>query len=141
VYLFGVAGISNFLFMDDEKFGGLIERAVNSLPVEFKAKLENVSIVLREWPSLAQMAKHVGRGGLLLGLYEGIPQTRRGSYGIGGPLPDKVTIFKIPILMISKTENEVEKNVRDTVIHEIAHHFGMDDLEIKSAKERYHERR
>ena len=127
--------------MDDAKFEELINRAIESLPGEFMQKLDNVSIVMQEWPHANQMRKNVGQGSLLLGLYEGIPQIKRGSYGIGGPLPDKITIFKIPILMISKTEDDIEKNVRETVIHEIAHHFGMDDLEIKKAKEKYNERR
>jgi len=126
--------------MNDEKFEKLIEIALETLPKEFKEKLENVSIIIQEWPNNLQMRKHVGGKGLLLGLYEGIPQTRRGSYGIGGPLPDKITIFKIPILMISKSADDVKINVRETVVHEIAHHFGMNDMEIKSAIDKNNKR-
>jgi len=126
--------------MEDSKFETLIEKAIDSLPSEFKLKLENVSIVMAEWPTTLQMKKHVGEGGLLLGLYEGIPHVKRGNYGIGGPLPDKITIFKIPILMIAKSEEDIERQVRETVLHEIAHHFGMDDLDIKNAKEKHKER-
>ena len=118
--------------MPDEEFEKLVEKAVDGLPEEFLKKLENVSIVTQDYPSRSQTDFLHSRGerGFLLGLYQGIPRTRRGNYGIGGVLPDKITIFKIPLLMISRTKSQIEKNVRDTVIHEIAHHFGMSDLEI-----------
>lgn len=118
--------------MEDLDFEKLIDRALEELPEEFKEKMENVSIVMQDWPSRSQGERQIKRGerGLLLGLYEGVPKTKRGYYGIGGQLPDKITIFKIPILMISQVPSDIEKNVRETVIHEIAHHFGMSDAEI-----------
>ncbi len=118
--------------MNDHDFEILINRAIESLPKEFFDKLENVSIVIQDWPSIRQGQEQMNRGdrGILLGLYEGIPQTRRGNYGIGGPLPDKITIFKLPILMMSQDPKDIENNVADTVVHEIAHHFGMSDEEI-----------
>ena len=121
--------------MEDAEFEILISKAVENMPQEFLAKLENVSIVLQDWPSIHQGQEQIKRGqrGLLLGLYEGVPHIKRGNYGIGGSLPDKITIFKIPILMLSQKPDDIEKNVRDTVIHEIAHHFGMTDDEIHKA--------
>ena len=122
--------------MDDTDFEILINKALEDLPKEFLDKLENVSVVIQDWPSIYQGKEQIKRGqrGLLLGLYEGIPQTKRGNYGIGGALPDKITIFKIPIQMISQTSSEIEENVRDTVMHEIAHHFGMDEESIRNTK-------
>ena len=118
--------------IDDTEFEKHINKALEELPKEFLGKIENVSIVMQDWPSRSQGEAQIKRGetGLLLGLYEGVPKTKRGYYGIGGQLPDKISIFKIPILMISKSPTDIEKNVRDTVIHEIAHHFGMTDDEI-----------
>jgi len=121
--------------MEDEEFQKIIKEAVESLPQEFKEKIENVTIVAEDWPNPEQMrlVSQKGGAGLLLGLYQGIPKTRRGNYGIGPTLPDKITIFKIPILRISSSHEEAVNNIRNTVIHEIAHHFGMSDEEIHKA--------
>lgn len=122
--------------MDDEEFENIVEQAVMDLPQEFKEKMENVAIVVSDLPDEEQMKVLTkrGEGGMLLGLYQGIPKTKRGSYGIGGTLPDKITIFKIPLLRISDNYQDAIKNIKDTVIHEIAHHFGMTDRQIHKAK-------
>lgn len=122
--------------MSDEEFDKLIDLALNGLPAEFLDRLENVSIVIEDWPRQDQVKRLRGRSrrGLILGLYEGIPQTRRGRYGIGPTLPDKITIFKTPILMISKSYDGVVENIKETVIHEIAHHFGMSEEAIRDAR-------
>ena len=117
--------------MEDKDFEELVSQALDYLPQEFLEKLENLNVTIADWPMPDQIR---GRGGLLLGLYEGVPQTRRGRYGIGGVLPDKITIFKIPILMISRSLEDIRENVRDTVIHEIAHHFGFSEEGIIKAK-------
>ena len=117
--------------MEDKDFEKLVNQALDSLPQEFLEKLENLNVTIADLPTPAQIR---GRRGLLLGLYEGIPQTRRGRYGIGEILPDKITIFKIPILMISSSPKDVREKVRDTVIHEIAHHFGLSEEGIMKAK-------
>lgn len=122
--------------MNDKQFEQLVELALEGLPKEFLDKLENVSIVTQNWPSKYQMQKLGTRGkkGLLLGLYEGVPQTRRGRYGIGGTLPDKITIFKMPQIIISGSYNDLIINVKNTVIHEIAHHFGMSEEAIRDTE-------
>ena len=125
--------------MNEQEFEDLVDEAVESLPSEFSNLLENVSIIVEDLPSGYQMHKMRQKGvhGMLLGLYEGVPQTKRGHYGIGGALPDKITIFRLPILRISRTNKEVKKQVRDTVLHEIGHHFGMSEEQIHDAmKER-----
>ena len=115
--------------MDTEKFEKLVAEALDSLPVFFKEKLENVDVVVEEWPS-----QEMARGRLLLGLYQGVPKTRRGG-GYSFVLPDKITIFKGPIELVSRGNNEAIKNlVIDTVQHEIAHHFGISDARLRQIK-------
>jgi predicted Zn-dependent protease with MMP-like domain len=124
--------------MNDDAFENIIDKSLNDLPEEFKKKLDNVNITFSDWPTTEQLKKsHATRGrSLLLGLYEGVPQTKRRGYGIGGQLPDKITIFKHPILAISSDNSQLIENIKDTVIHEIAHHFGLSDKQIYEAKKK-----
>jgi len=97
--------------------------------------LENVAIVIEDWPNSHQLRNlKLSKNNLLFGLYEGVPQTRRGRYGIGATLPDKITIFKLPLMMVSGDYQMLKKNVADTVVHEIAHHFGMSEDDIRKPK-------
>jgi predicted Zn-dependent protease with MMP-like domain len=122
--------------MDEDVFSKYVEEAIASLPDEFREKLENVAIIIEDYPNEAQYRKVKSSGGLLLGLYEGIPQTKRGaSYGIGGVLPDKITIFRAAIMSIAQTEEELVTSIRGTVLHEIAHHFGMDEQAVRKAEQ------
>ena len=112
--------------MTIEEFEKLVEKALEDLPQEFKVKLDNVAIVVEDWPRQDQ-----ARGRLLLGLYEGIPKPKRG-YNYSMVLPDKITIFQGPIELIARGSEQMIKNlVLDTVWHEIAHHFGITDERIK----------
>lgn len=122
--------------MDDEEFESLVDGAIDSIPSEFREKLENVSIFVEDFPNIYQREKLQGKGyrGLLLGLYEGVPHTKRGRYGVGGTLPDKITIFRRPILAIARSSEHLKDLVRKTVIHEIAHHFGMSEEAIRKAE-------
>ncbi len=124
------------LDMHDEEFEKYIKEVIESLPKEFADLVENVIIFVEELPTHGQIniLRKRGEGGLLLGLYEGIPRTRRGRYGIGETLPDRISIFKNAILMISNSPDEIKENIRNTVIHEIAHHFGLSDEDIKKAR-------
>ena len=124
--------------MDDSDFENAIAQAIKDLPQEFKDKLDNVAIVAADWPTGTQLEVLTKRGerGLLLGLYQGIPQTKRRNYGVGPTLPDKITIFKYPLLRISRSYEEAIANIKATVIHEIAHHFGMSEDDIRKAKSR-----
>jgi len=121
--------------MTNEEFSRYVDQAIASLPQDFREKLDNVAIVIEDFPNQAQLRKLNMRGAmLLLGLYEGIPRTRRGSgYGVGGTLPDKITIFKQPILQVTRSERETIEQIRSTVLHEIAHHFGMDEKAVKNS--------
>ena len=116
--------------MDDAEFEKLVGEALDSLPEEFAKKLSNVSVTFADEPTPYQLRKmRLPPWALLFGLYEGVPQTRRGHYT--AVLPDKVTIFKNSILRVSNTPEEVRAQVRATVIHEIGHHFGLSDQELR----------
>jgi predicted Zn-dependent protease with MMP-like domain len=116
--------------MERSRFEGLVTRAIHNLPPEFQSRMENVDVMIQNWPTPSQMAevkaKHP-RG--LLGLYEGVPQTKRSS-NYGMVLPDRITIFQKPIESVCRTQREVEERIQKVVRHEIAHHFGIDDNEL-----------
>jgi predicted Zn-dependent protease with MMP-like domain len=117
--------------MDSEKFERLVARAVESLPEEFRERLENIDVVVADVPTRAQL-RYLGgrRGETLLGLYEGVPLTRR-SHGYGFVAPDKVTIFQRPIEAICQNDAQIIDEVRRVVLHEIAHHFGISDERLE----------
>lgn len=116
--------------MDDNKFTLLVSQALDSLPKEFAEKLNNVSVSVDDFPSSYQQRKaKVPPNVLLLGLYEGVPQTKRGIYYSN--IPDKITIFKNAILQVCQTEEEIRVQIRATVIHEIGHHFGLSEEDLR----------
>lgn len=112
--------------MTRTQFERLVRRALDSIPEDIRARLDNVDIVVEDAPTREQL---VGSGieddALLLGLYEGLPLTERYDYGMA--LPDKITLFQASIESICATDEEVMREVQDTVVHEVAHHFGIDD--------------
>ncbi len=117
--------------MDRERFKWLVARAVDGLPEEFGTKLENIDVVIEDWPTLAQLAK-VGlrRSETLLGLYEGVPLTKRSRH-YGLVPPDKITIFQKPIEAKRRHNAEITTEIQRVVRHEIAHHFGIGDARLK----------
>jgi predicted Zn-dependent protease with MMP-like domain len=113
------------------EFGELVERALEELPEEFADFLEEVPIEVRDEPSAEQLKRaHVGRGGLLLGLYVGRPRTLR-SVEDSGAMPDVIYIFQRPIEAVCNNERELIRQVRVTVLHEIGHHFGLDEDDLE----------
>jgi predicted Zn-dependent protease with MMP-like domain len=117
--------------MDQGRFARLVVEALDALPPEIAGMLDNVEVVVEPYPTRAQLrAGRVGSGRLLLGLYEGVPRTQR-STGYGMVLPDKITIFQQPIEAICRNEEEIRAQVRSTVVHEIAHHLGIGDEELR----------
>ncbi len=117
--------------MDRVKFEWLVARAIESLPEEFRERLENIDVVVADEPTRTQLRILGGkRGETLLGLYEGVPLTRR-THGYGFVPPDKVTIFQGPIEARCKNENQVIAEVQRVVRHEIAHHFGISDARLR----------
>ncbi len=116
--------------MDDQKFEELVQAGIDAIPERFIDKLDNVAIVIEDEPTPQQRRElKLQPGSNLYGLYEGIPLPKRGSnYTL--VLPDKITIFKNPILESTSDENQVRELVAETVWHEIAHHFGLDESEV-----------
>jgi predicted Zn-dependent protease with MMP-like domain len=116
--------------MDDTRFKELVSEALDQLPKEFAEKLNNVSVTVDDFPTPYQMRKaNLAPSMLLLGLYEGVPQTKRGVYY--SSIPDKITIFRYAILQVCSTEEEIRTQVRATVIHEIGHHFGLSEADLQ----------
>ena len=101
-----------------DRFEELVAEAVDGLPQWVRERLDNVDILIEEAPPV--------EGPNLLGLYEGIPMTRRGS-GYFGVMPDRITLFRRTLVAASRTEGELKELVSDTVVHEVAHFFGISD--------------
>ncbi len=117
--------------MDSKKFEWLVAQAIESLPDEFQERLENIDVVVADQPTREQLRVLGGRRGeTLLGLYEGVPLTRR-THGYGMVIPDKVTIFQGPIEAMCKNDARIIAEVQRVVRHEIAHHFGISDDRLR----------
>lgn len=122
--------------LSDESFDHLISKAMDELPQEYIKGLDNVAIVYADEPDEHQRAKaNLREGGLLLGLYEGVPLTQRGA-GYNLVLPDKITLFKLPILMVSNSPQELFEQIKRTLWHEIAHYYGLDHNRIHYLEQR-----
>jgi predicted Zn-dependent protease with MMP-like domain len=105
----------------DRLFERYVEEALDALPPDLRARLSNVEIVIDDEPPSGQP---------LLGLYQGVPLTRRSSY-YGGVLPDKITLYRGPLIRLSGHDSEtLREQVRRVVFHEIAHHFGISDARL-----------
>ena len=115
----------------DDEFDTLIQRAMGELPQEYVSNLDNVALTYADAPTREQLvANNVGPNQLLLGLYEGIPQTSRLSTSYSGVLPDKITLFKDPIRMVTHDDVSFYEQIKRTLWHEIAHHYGLGHARI-----------
>lgn len=112
--------------MTTEEFEELAAAAIKKLPKEFRGRLDNVVVLVKAAPTKTQ-GRRFGPG--LLGLYEGIPLSERGSF-YSGAMPDKITLFKDNLEDGARDAKAVAARIRHTLLHEIAHHFGMDDDEL-----------
>lgn len=116
--------------LSDETFDHLISRAMDELPQEYIKGLDNVAIVYADEPDEYQREKaDIHENGILLGLYEGIPLTKRGA-GYTFVLPDKITLFKRSIMAVVRDEKELFEQIKRTLWHEIAHYYGLDHTRI-----------
>jgi predicted Zn-dependent protease with MMP-like domain len=115
--------------VDVDAFADLVSQALQELPEEFQERLENIQVDVEEWPSREELVEAGLRPGdryRLLGLYHGVPLTSRHSQYTA--LPDHITIYMRPILAVAGTdEDAIAEQVRHTVVHEIAHYYGIDD--------------
>jgi predicted Zn-dependent protease with MMP-like domain len=121
--------------MTVEEFEHIVQEEFDDLPERFRENMENVSIVVDEVPTPDQVRRAgVRRGGMLLGLYEGVPLTRRDTgYGVYPVVPDRITLFKHSIEVVSRSRDDILRKIREVLIHEIAHYYGMGEEEIRSA--------
>lgn len=106
-------------------FEDLVSEAIDSLPLELAVRMDNVEVVVEDEPP-PEMIARLAPGSTLLGLYHGVPLTQRGI-NYDRMLPDKISIYRGPIVRMARTPDRIREQVRRTVIHEIAHHFGIDD--------------
>jgi predicted Zn-dependent protease with MMP-like domain len=127
--------------MDIEAFEALVDKAIEELPAEFRDALDNVSIMVEDWPT-RQQTKGMGEHGRfeLLGLYEGVPLIERGDH-YNMAMPDTITLFRKPIEAQCRNEEEIRQAVRDTLLHEIAHHFGTGEGRIRAIERERNRRR
>lgn len=116
-----------------QRFEDLVDEALTSIPPELWTVIDNVAVLVEEWPNRWQIESvDLAPGNLLLGLYEGVPLTSRTAH-YGLVAPDKITIFRQPILRVCPPgdEDAIRAQVRRTVLHEIAHHFGISDERLR----------
>lgn len=119
--------------MDHNEFEKIVVEGIKAIPKKFLEKLDNIDIVIEDNPTKEQLKElKVRNNNHLLGLYEGVPKTERWNYA--QVLPDKITIFKVPIERMAKSREEIKEIVKETVWHEIAHHFGMSEEQVKKSE-------
>jgi len=126
--------------MDPDRFQDLVDEAVASLPTDLARRMENVDVVVAEAPSARRLREMgVAPGGTLLGAYRGVPRTRR-THAYGAVAPDQIVIYRRPVLAAARQAAEdaggdldeaVRDQVRRTVLHEIGHHFGLGEAELR----------
>ena len=120
--------------MELKEFEKLVREGVERLPAWVREKIKNVALLVEDEPSeLVRKQEKLGGDETLLGLYHGIPLTERGEgYGNAGTMPDTITLYKKPIEEAAREDNmDVRDVVADTVWHEFAHHFGMDETHVR----------
>jgi predicted Zn-dependent protease with MMP-like domain len=104
-----------------ERFEELVGEALAGLPPQFAGAMENVAVIVEDH----------AEGQNLFGLYQGIPLTRRGPLSYAGVMPDRITLYQETISAHARNEEELVAQIRKTVIHEVAHHFGIDDPRLE----------
>jgi len=129
-----MAGRSRHIRLTQEEFEEIAQRAFDTLPDSITHEIENVHIVVEDYPP-DHVASSRGRDRYsLLGLYEGVPLTHRGSwYGMSPTPPDKISLYKRNIESVCHSREELEKRIYEVLFHEIGHHFGMNEDEVREA--------
>lgn len=122
--------------MNREEFEKIVESALAELPDFVQKKMDNIAVVIEDQPSHEQNQKgRTGPGSLLLGLYEGVPKNRRGvNYNLA--LPDKISIFQKNIETVAGSSEAIKEQVKSTVWHEFAHHFGFSEEDVRKLAHR-----
>jgi len=116
-----------------QDFERLVSHAVDLLPPAFLERLENVEVVVQAAPTREDLeSAGLEPGESLFGLYQGVPQNERGTW-YGNVLPDRIVIYQRPIEAVARTRREIRDEIRITLMHEIGHHFGLDEDELADA--------
>ncbi len=110
--------------MDSKRFEKLVEEAIERLPEVFRAKLANVAIIVEDLPP-----RESGREGLLLGLFHGVPRTEKSTFQ--ATPPDRIFLYQKNIEAMCSTDEEVRREVRNTLLHEVGHYFGLTEDELR----------
>jgi predicted Zn-dependent protease with MMP-like domain len=122
--------------MTPHEFDRLVAAAYARIPARFRKRMKNIAMMVESEPTPHQLARtHVGRGSTLLGLYEGRPLTTRSVFEPFA-MPDRITIFQGPHERLAQSPEHLAQLVEDTVWHEVAHYFGMDELQVRRAERR-----
>lgn len=118
-----------------EAFEDLVQQAFDELPAHFQQHMENVSIAVEDEPTRETLIKMgISSQEALLGLYEGIPLNKRGTwYGMYPAVPDRISLYKKNIERGARSIQELRARIRDVLIHEIAHYYGMNEGEVRAA--------
>ena len=115
--------------LSDKEFEGVVAEGIDAIPALYQKNLKNVAFIIEDEPTFEQREKlKLYPNELLFGLYEGVPLPQR--QGTTKILPDKITIFKNPALIVSRSLEELNEHVRHTVWHEVAHYYGLDHKRI-----------
>ena len=119
-----------------EEFEEIVKEGIRAIPEKFLRLLDNVDVTVEDEPTSDERRRmKLGRGTTLFGLYEGVPRTKRGS-GYSFVLPDKITVFKKPIEALARDLEHLKKIVKDTIWHEFAHHFGIEEGRVRHLEKR-----
>jgi predicted Zn-dependent protease with MMP-like domain len=111
-----------------DDFEQMVADALDSIPPELGEAMDNVVVVVEDWPTPEQLE---GRDETLLGLYEGVPLTERGPITYSGISPDRITVFQGPLCRLARDRDDLAHNVRTTVLHEVGHYFGMSEERLE----------
>lgn len=118
--------------MGREEFEELVEKAVGTLPQEYIKYFSNITIIVEDHPGPEDIKRLNKEGGLLLGLFSGVPYPRKGGFfEIPYPLPDKIILFQKNIEKICSSEEELIEQVQKTLIHEVGHYFGLSERDLR----------
>jgi predicted Zn-dependent protease with MMP-like domain len=129
------AKLNDMELLSDDHFAELIAQCIDELPDKYTRSLDNVVITYADTPTPEQRTKlKLRHHETLLGLYEGIPLTQRGA-GYNLVLPDKITLFKEPLMQASATMPELKQRIKHTLWHELAHFYGLDHSRIKALEQ------
>ncbi len=127
--------------MTRERFERLADEALASIPDKFRAAMRNIAIVVEDQPDAAVLEElGVDPPDTLFGLYEGVPLPER-QWDHGNVLPDRISLFRVPIEEASESDDDVVVTIGETLIHEVGHYFGLSEEEIEDIEKRYWRRR